>query len=281
MSEALRRSTGRPDGLAIDGGPVRLAVLGFLFWLAFLLALEPGNVWSALSAGVNLTWTREAMRICGGGLLGAAATPALDWLVLRFPIRGPGWLRNAAVQLGATTALAVALIVIAHFLALWLLDGRPVFSMAGLGGELASNALLLVFCMGAWIALAHGRFAARHEPRGEAAAHPSVIESRSKGRLIRIPLADVDWIETQGNYVALHAGGASTLVRETLTALEARLDPRRFVRIHRRMILAADRVVEVRPATNGDAMVRLCDGRLLRVSRLYRERLRRAVEALR
>jgi DNA-binding LytR/AlgR family response regulator len=93
-----------------------------------------------------------------------------------------------------------------------------------------------------------------------------------------VPIETVDWIETQGNYLALHVGAATHLIRETSVAFEAKLDPARFVRIHRRTIVAVDRVRELSPLLNGDAVVRLTDGRELKVSRGYRAMVRQALE---
>jgi two-component system LytT family response regulator len=90
-------------------------------------------------------------------------------------------------------------------------------------------------------------------------------------RLVRTE--DVDWWETDGNYMRLHVGQGSHLIRMTANALEAQLDPRRFIRIHRRYIVNIDRIVEIQPWFAGDAVVVLRTGAKLRLSRTYRERL--------
>lgn len=88
-------------------------------------------------------------------------------------------------------------------------------------------------------------------------------------RLLLVPVADVDWIESAGNYVRLHAGRETHLVRETLSRLEARLDARRFVRIHRSTLVNIERIHELRPLFNGDHKVVLHDGTQLSLSRSY------------
>ena len=90
-------------------------------------------------------------------------------------------------------------------------------------------------------------------------------------RIVRT--ADVDWWETDGNYIRLHVGATSHLIRATAASIEAQLDPRQFLRIHRRYIVNIDRVVEVQPWFGGDAVVVLRGGSKLRLSRTYRERL--------
>jgi two-component system LytT family response regulator len=84
---------------------------------------------------------------------------------------------------------------------------------------------------------------------------------------------DIDWWETDGNYVRLHVGPAHHLIRATATSIEGQLDPRQFLRIHRRYIVNIDRVVEVQPWFGGDSIVLLKNGAKLRLSRTYRERL--------
>jgi two-component system, LytTR family, response regulator len=98
-----------------------------------------------------------------------------------------------------------------------------------------------------------------------------LVRQGQKSVLLRT--ADVDWVEAAQNYVLLRAGGASYMVRGTLQELEARLDPRRFVRIHRSTIVNLDRVRELHPWSHGDYEVVMADGTKLRLSRRYRDRL--------
>jgi two-component system LytT family response regulator len=100
------------------------------------------------------------------------------------------------------------------------------------------------------------------------------IAVRDGTRTVLVPVCDIDWIEAADYYVQLHVGARAYLHREPMRDLEARLDPRRFVRIHRSAIVALDRVVELRPSAHGDHCVRLRDGTELRLSRARRDRLR-------
>src|SRR5215207_951000 len=93
------------------------------------------------------------------------------------------------------------------------------------------------------------------------------------GVLKIVRTADVDWWETDGNYIRLHVGGTSHLIRMTAASIEPQLDPRSFIRIHRRFIVNVDRIVEVQPWFAGDAIIVLRNGAKLRLSRTYRERL--------
>jgi two-component system LytT family response regulator len=91
---------------------------------------------------------------------------------------------------------------------------------------------------------------------------------------VLLDAGDVDWVEAEGDYVRLHAGGRSHLVRETMAAMEARLDPARFARIHRSTIVNLARIRELQPTFNGEYVVLLHTGAKLTLSRGYRDALR-------
>ena len=96
-----------------------------------------------------------------------------------------------------------------------------------------------------------------------------------EGRRTRfVPLTEVDWFEADGNYIVVHAAEQTYRTRGTISAIEAVLDPRQFVRIHRRMVVNMDRVREMSPLPGGDGLLMLGDGSTLRLSRTYRARIR-------
>ncbi len=97
---------------------------------------------------------------------------------------------------------------------------------------------------------------------------------RSGGRVFFLRVDELDWVEAAGNYVRLHAGAEEYLYRETLSRLEAALDPDRFARIHRSTMVNVGLVKELHPLFRGDYAVILRDGRQLTLSRAYRDRLR-------
>ena len=96
---------------------------------------------------------------------------------------------------------------------------------------------------------------------------------RSSGRIIFLNTEEVDWIEAAANYVRIHACGESYLFRETMNSLEARLDPRRYMRIHRSTIVNVEKIRELHPCNNGEYIVVLRNGKELSLSRSFRERL--------
>jgi two-component system, LytTR family, response regulator len=91
------------------------------------------------------------------------------------------------------------------------------------------------------------------------------------GRIVFVPVADIDWIEAEGNYARLHVSRKAFDVRETLQALMEKLDPREFIRIHRSTIVNARRIREVQPWFQGSHIVVLQSGEELRMSRYQRD----------
>jgi two-component system LytT family response regulator len=100
-------------------------------------------------------------------------------------------------------------------------------------------------------------------------------------RVVFVRIADIDWIEADGNYVRLHAGAHEYAIRETLATLERTLDPRYFLRIHRSTIVNCDRIAEVRPWFHGHHIVVLSNGQQLRLSRYQRESVERLLGGVR
>jgi two-component system LytT family response regulator len=96
---------------------------------------------------------------------------------------------------------------------------------------------------------------------------------KSGGRLFFLRTDEIDWIEAAGNYVKLHVGSTSHLLRETMNAIEGRLDPEKFFRIHRSRIVNMERIQEMQPWLNGEYAVVLRTGTRLTLSRGYREKL--------
>jgi hypothetical protein len=254
--------------------PARDLLLGAAWWAAFLLALEPGNLMRAAGAGVSLPLAGEALRILAASLLGAATAPVVLALVRRLPIEGPCWRGRAAIHAAGIAALVGAVIPLSCALA-WISRASGGVGDTDVVVEFANNGLLVMFGLAGFSAVAHARHFRGRGPdravKAPAPAHLEQITVKARGGLVIVRMDEVDWIETQGNYQALHVGAATHLVREASTRLQARLDPARFVRTHRRLLVALDRVRAVTPLGGGDAEIRLADGTKLRLSRSFRE----------
>jgi two-component system, LytTR family, response regulator len=96
---------------------------------------------------------------------------------------------------------------------------------------------------------------------------------KDAGRIFFLRANEIDWVEAAGNYLRLHIGKESHLLRETMHRFERQLDPNQFLRIHRSTIVNIERVKEFRPLFHGEYAVILRDGRQLTLSRAYRVRL--------
>ncbi len=127
---------------------------------------------------------------------------------------------------------------------------------------------------------------------GHAGARPAVPPSRPRdsvplddecltvqqwNRVHLVRTAEIDWIGAEANYVVVHAAGKRYKARERMSDVESRLDPRRFVRIHRSAIVQVARIREVQPLSHGDHAVILRDGKVLRVARSRRDALASAL----
>jgi two-component system LytT family response regulator len=107
----------------------------------------------------------------------------------------------------------------------------------------------------------------RDEPAGDR------ILLKSSGEIFFLKADEIDWIEAEGDYMKFHVAGRAHLMRETMARLEARLDPKRFIRIHRSTIVNIDRLRKLSPSFAGEYAVILHDGTKLKLSRGYHERI--------
>jgi two-component system LytT family response regulator len=100
---------------------------------------------------------------------------------------------------------------------------------------------------------------------------------KSGGRVTLLGVAEIDWIEAEGDYVKVHAGRAWHLLRETMKHIEGQFDPAQFVRIHRSTIVNVERIKELQPYFKGEFVVKLQDGTSLKLSRGFRPHLEKAL----
>jgi two-component system LytT family response regulator len=96
---------------------------------------------------------------------------------------------------------------------------------------------------------------------------------RSGDSVFFVKVEEIDWIESEGNYVRLHVGKQSHIIRETLSRIESQLNPEKFTRIHRTTIVQTDRISRIEPRFHGDCIVVLADGTQLTLSRSYRRNI--------
>src|ERR1044071_6239202 len=105
---------------------------------------------------------------------------------------------------------------------------------------------------------------AHQEPTGR-------VIIKSGGRIYFLKTEEIDWVEGAGDYLTLHSGGKTHLIRETMGNFHARLGPQKFLRVHRSTIVNIERIKEIRPLyKGGEYVITLTSGVSLRASRGYR-----------
>src|SRR4029434_1012845 len=96
---------------------------------------------------------------------------------------------------------------------------------------------------------------------------------KAGGRISFLPTNEINWIEADDKYVHLHTSKARPMVRQTLSAMEAQLDPAKFRRVHRSTIVNVERIAELQPLFSGEYSILLQDGTKLTLSRNYKDKL--------
>jgi two-component system LytT family response regulator len=104
---------------------------------------------------------------------------------------------------------------------------------------------------------------------------PQRIVIKADGEIVCLKPGEIDWAESAGNYVCLHVGQATHILRETITSLETRLGHHQFLRVHRSTLVNVDRIKTLRPSLYGDYSILLRDGTKLTLSRGFRENVLR------
>lgn len=117
---------------------------------------------------------------------------------------------------------------------------------------------------------------AERKPEGAAISDRMVV--RTGGRVVFLDVGEIDWIEAAANYVKLHVGQESYSLREGIGRIAERLDSDRFVRIHRSVIVNANKIKELQPCDSGEYIAVLKNGKELSCSRGYHTQLQRLID---
>jgi two-component system LytT family response regulator len=107
-------------------------------------------------------------------------------------------------------------------------------------------------------------------------AHKEPIDRvviKSVGRIYFLKVEEIDWVEGTSNYLSLHSGSQTHLIRETMGNFHAKLNPRKFLRIHRSTIVNIERIKDIQPLFKGEYVITLTSGRRLKASRGYRHEI--------
>jgi two-component system, LytTR family, response regulator len=112
-----------------------------------------------------------------------------------------------------------------------------------------------------------------HDVRPQPSPPSDRLVIKTGGRVVFLKSEEIDWVEAAANYVRIHTGNDEFLMRETMNAFELKLDTRRFMRIHRSIIVNLEKIKELQPCNNGEYIVVLRTGKELSLSRSFRDRI--------
>jgi hypothetical protein len=235
-------------------------------------------------SGHRIGLDRTVVHEMASHIMVAALLPAIYWLHRRFPLGASP--RNIAIHVLAVVPFSVTRTVgMTGLRLLWfagVMGERYSFPLTAdrLFYEFTKDIVSYAMLSAAVVAI---RYILERKPSAEpalpatppsmAAALPERFAVRKRGgNEVVVEVADIDWIEAAGNYAVLHVGGDTFEIRSSLSKLEAELDPKRFVRVHKSHMVNIARVTEVTPWISGDWRIRLQDGAEVNLSRRYRQR---------
>ena len=234
------------------------------FWRPF--------VWEASSNGVLLL-----------------LVPAVVWFTRRFPLLWENWRRQLPWYFAASVVFSVvhvvAMVLLRHLA--YATQGET-YHFGHWPTELFYEYLKDVRAFGMYVLTIEGYRLLRRRLQGEARMldapdegppldsieRPERFLVRKLGREFLVAAADIEWLQAAGNYVNLRVRGHDYPLRSTIAGIETRLDPARFLRIHRSYIVNFDQIVSIEPLESGDARVHLRDRTVLPCSRRYRDALK-------
>ena len=219
-----------------------------------------------------------------------ALVPAIAWFTRRFPLHFDTWRRQLPWYLLASVAFSLL-----HVVGMVALR-QAIYALAGESYDFGDWPRQLFYeyvkdsrtFLGAVLVIIGYRFALRRlqgeaslldapdddAPPVEPVDRPERFLVRKLGREFLVPAADIESLQASGNYVNLRVRGREYPLRSTIAAIESRLDPARFQRVHRSHIVNLDHVAMIEPLDTGDARLHLKDGSTLPCSRRYRAALR-------
>lgn len=263
------------------------------FWIANFTISAIGNSATAVldvrRAGMDVpTWAPMVWE-WSSALVGLALVPTLVWFTRRVPLHLDNWRR--ALPLYVLGSVAWSILHVAGMVALrklayaaegleyhfspWLLEFgyeylKDVRSFASMVAGIEIYRWFLRRLQGEASVLAQ----ADDLPQPDVPPRPERFLVRKLGKEFLVSAAEVEWLQASGNYVNLHVRGRAYPLRTTMAAIEAQLDPARFVRVHRSHIVNLDCVAEIRPLETGDARIVMRDGAEVPCSRRHRDALR-------
>ncbi|MBN6151082.1 LytTR family transcriptional regulator [Xanthomonas sp. AmX2] len=263
------------------------------FWVVLTLVNGTANSITVLMdihrTGLHFAAWEPAVWEWSSGLVFLLIVPVLVVLTRRYPLHWDNWRQRLPAYLLGSVALSVLHVVgmVAIRSVVYRLQGAtydfgswPQGLLYEYLKDVRSLASMLVsveayrFLLRRWQGEAALLGAPDEGPPVESLERPERFLVRKLGRDFLVAAADIEWLQASGNYVNLRVRGHDYPLRSTMAAIEARLDPAMFVRIHRSYLVNLGCVVSIEPLEAGEAWVHLRDGSRVPCSRRYRAGLR-------
>lgn len=224
-------------------------------------------------------------------LVVALLIPLVIWFDRRLPLTHASWRRNLRWHALASVVFCVlhvgAMVALRKLVYAWMGDSydfgywpRELFYEYLKDWRSYLTILLIVGSYDLLLLRLQGEARILDAPdEGLAAAEPvdrpDRFLVRKLGKEFLVAAADIEYLQASGNYVNLHVKGRDYPLRSTMAALEPRLDPARFARVHRSWMVNLDEIAEIEPLETGDARIRMRDNAVVPCSRSYRATLKR------
>jgi hypothetical protein len=265
----------------------KTAIWQMAFFAGLLIAIAVSDVFTALADNARggnflpwwkpVTWEFSSVSVTWFLIFGVA------WWLKRFPVTRADWWRSLPAHLLITVPysllhvaamvglrkLVYAALGSSYDFGAWWPNWRYEYNKDLMAYGIIVAALMAFHIYGLWLD-SHAKTAAAALPEG---AHLERLVVRKLNREFILSIGDIDRIEADGNYVTVYVKGDSYPLRESLVALEKRLDQKHFARVHRGHIVNIDRIREIQPWDHGDYRIVLKDGSFVNFSRRYRSRL--------
>lgn len=260
-------------------------------WIAFFTVQTSANIAIIRADQARIGFDYPMWQVVtaevSSALLLLALIPVLVAFDRRFRLERPQWIRNLAAHILFTvpwSALHVVGMVALREL-VWTLREQqysfgpwlPEFGYEYLKDVRTYFALLATIYLYRFVIRrlrGEARFVPEERDDDEPAPPPDRFLVKMLGKEFLVRVDDIDWIEAAGNYVSLHVGAKTWMLRETMAAIEKRLADRGFARVHRSAIVRLDRVEHIEPFDTGDARAHLKSGATVPISRSYRQQLK-------
>ncbi len=266
------------------------------FWVVTYLFSAIGN-----SLTVNMDVSRLALDFASwqpvawetsSAIAALVLVPVVVWFTRRWPLHLDNWRRMLPAHLFASVVWSMLHVIgmVAIRKAVYATQGqhydfgtwwwefgyeylKDIRSYAGVVGTIE----VYRFVLRRWQGEASLLDAPDNGPPVESVERPERFLVRKLGREFLVAANDIEWMQASGNYVNLRMRGHDYPLRSTIAGIEGKLDPERFVRVHRSYIVNLDQVGSIEPLDTGDARVHMKDGSNLPCSRTYRGGLRQRV----